>query len=350
MQEIVIPTAEQIAQINPRAGDWLASLIASTESGKGNTDPGSAPDGLRGALVGRLDKALNGDTDGRYLFSLVSAGVASSKEWSERYARALNWWLGEGGEEWVPRIVEAARRVQGQEALPELDPLAKEAEEKLGALVSPAPQADATVQHADGGETGDAGGNSDGALHREARIVAWTEMYDPNGARWSITLREGVTGQITVEMCKAAEALTAYLLKRGWSVESPLRGANHRAPAPQAVKQPTAPATAPTLVPAPRPAQGGNGGGVKSGTARLEKLVIQPDGKIEFYVDGFRWPFKDARGPEVVASLFDEELQQLGWTAELLSRPAVYTPDQFGVLYVDWEKPGKYYDVVRIHT
>ena len=32
------------------------------------------------------------------------------------------------------------------------------------------------------------------------------------------------------------------------------------------------------------------------GTAPLEKFVVNPDGKIEFYAQGFKWPFKDGRG------------------------------------------------------
>lgn len=86
---------------------------------------------------------------------------------------------------------------------------------------------------------------------------------------------------------------------------------------------------------------------MKRGTSKVTKLLVQADGKIEFYLEGFRWPFTDSRGAEVVIGLFD---QQLGWTVTHLLPGAMYTPEQYGTLYADWEKPGKYYDIVRVHT
>lgn len=98
----------------------------------------------------------------------------------------------------------------------------------------------------------------------------------------------------------------------------------------------------------PRPEQSYEGSdGETHGTNILNKIVVM-ENTVQFYVGKFKYPFKDSRGPEVVASLFDEEL---GWTPDHFAvDAAIYTPREWGgTLYVDWEKPGKYYNVVRVH-
>ena len=97
--------------------------------------------------------------------------------------------------------------------------------------------------------------------------------------------------------------------------------------------------SAPQAPPAPQ-------GEVKSGTDTLNKVSVDADGRVEFYVGNFRWPFKDSRGPEIVAGLFDSDL---GWMPEHFYAGAKYESEVAGLL-VDWAKPGKYYDVLRVHT
>jgi len=60
---------------------------------------------------------------------------------------------------------------------------------------------------------------SSAILHGEARALAWAKFTDAHGAVWSITLREGCTGQLAAELVKAAEGLSAFLLQRGWTVQ-----------------------------------------------------------------------------------------------------------------------------------
>lgn len=98
-------------------------------------------------------------------------------------------------------------------------------------------------------------------------------------------------------------------------------------------------------------AQQAQSGQVQSGTDVLHKVTIDPDegknGRIELMVGNFQYPFKDARGPEAWKQVFAEDS---GFTDEHFSVPGIYTPkDWGGTLYVDWQKPDKYYNAVLIH-
>jgi len=90
------------------------------------------------------------------------------------------------------------------------------------------------------------------------------------------------------------------------------------------------------------PAPSGDG---KSGTSPLHKVFVNDKNQVEFSCGAFKWPFKDARGPEIVAGLFDPDL---GWKPEHFKPGAIYETEVTG-LFADWVKPGKYYDIVRIH-
>lgn len=115
--------------------------------------------------------------------------------------------------------------------------------------------------------------------------------------------------------------------------------ANTSVPAP-------APAHAPAHAPAPARQEPVYESEVPSGTSVINKIVVM-EKKVQFHVGKFKYPFTDSRKPEVIAALFDSEL---GWTPEHFSVDvAIYTPDQFGELYADWEKPQKYYNVTRVH-
>ena len=54
----------------------------------------------------------------------------------------------------------------------------------------------------------------------EPHAQAEATFVDPHGATWSITLVEGCDGATAAEIVKAAEGLSAYVLKRGWSIEA----------------------------------------------------------------------------------------------------------------------------------
>ena len=90
-----------------------------------------------------------------------------------------------------------------------------------------------------------------------------------------------------------------------------------------------------------------------SGTDTLNRLVVQKD-KVLFHVGKFKYPFSDSRlkldnGAEIIAGLFDDDL---GWEADFFNYPGDYDQSDWGgeKLYVDWEKVGRYYNVVKVHT
>ena len=121
------------------------------------------------------------------------------------------------------------------------------------------------------------------------------------------------------------------------------------ASAPAQTAAPPAPAGRAPVAPSQAPAApaASNGAGVKTGTADLKKITVDADGKVEFYVGGFRYPFKDARGAEVVAGLFDTSL---GWTPEHFYPGVKYDGPEVVALKVDWAKPEKYYNVELVHA
>lgn len=95
---------------------------------------------------------------------------------------------------------------------------------------------------------------------------------------------------------------------------------------------------------------------LESGTGVINKIMVNPEGKIEFSVGRFTYPFGDTRGAKKVAALFDSNT---GFDESALSKPVLYTPKDWGdPLYADWikiqktDKNGKsanYYNVIRVH-
>jgi hypothetical protein len=169
----------------------------------------------------------------------------------------------------------------------------------------------------------------------------WTEA--PYSANVRCAFR-GRDWQITVRADTSTELLNKVIGVSKWLDTQ--NGVQR--PAPQAQQPPAQQAAPPPpaqwIAQAPPP-QAPSTGGVKGGTALLQKLVVNPDGKIEFYLDGMKWPLKDARGAAVVAKLFDPAT---GWTDAHLSAPVVYVAEVAG-MKVDWAQPGKYRDVVRVY-
>jgi len=54
--------------------------------------------------------------------------------------------------------------------------------------------------------------------HTEAKALGWAKFTDPHGAVWSITLREGCTGEMAAELVANCEGMTKFMLQRGWTV------------------------------------------------------------------------------------------------------------------------------------
>jgi len=119
-------------------------------------------------------------------------------------------------------------------------------------------------------------------------------------------------------------------------------------PPPPAGSPPPAAGSQPTGSPPPAgngnpPIQGPTD--IKRGVAQLHEIGVDSDGKVKFKVGGFKWPFQEGRGAEMAASLFDTDL---GWNANHFKPGAHYGPEICGPLHVEWEKPGKYYNVIRV--
>lgn len=186
--------------------------------------------------------------------------------------------------------------------------------------------------------------------HAEARAIAFLDIYTPDGTRVSITAREGASGHDV--------ALTAYALWQGSEI---LRHLGWTLPGngkvkPKVKTMPTQPQAPPPPQSAAPPSPGAPAAptapstqaqpsATKSGDAKLNKITVDADGRVEFHVEGFRWPFKDARGGQVVAGLFEPA----GWTPAHFTPGTKYEGRAVAGLMVQWEKPSKYYDVVRVY-
>jgi len=189
----------------------------------------------------------------------------------------------------------------------------------------------------------------------EAAFIVFTELRSPNsGAALNITVRSSNPISGLDEMVSAIRyARDKYGLmpvqKHSVSQSQPkqhdfpvnVHTATPAPPAPVAPKAPVAPRKEPVY-------QNEEEAEGKKGTNVLKKIKVD-EGKVEFSVGDFKWPFKDSRGAEKVAALFDDDL---GWGTEHFDvKAAIYSPADWGneTLYVDWEKPLKYYNVLRIH-
>ena len=84
---------------------------------------------------------------------------------------------------------------------------------------------------------------------------------------------------------------------------------------------------------------------MQHGVGKLHSIICDEKGYAKFSVGTFKWPFTDARGADMVASLFDADL---GWKPEHFFPGAIYEAEHCGSLHVEWEKPEKYYNVIRV--
>jgi hypothetical protein len=179
----------------------------------------------------------------------------------------------------------------------------------------------------------------------ESPVVAWTKFETPGGFVWSLTLRAGLQPELArLALTQVREQIELFEKGAGihkWLPVSDGRDVTALPVAPAGAQTPAAPPGVPAA-----PQQGSSGNGKKEGSDLLKKIAVDADGRVQFYVGNFRYPFKDARGAETVAGLFDPAL---GWTAAHLQPGAKYEGDAVAGLVVDWEKPEKYYDVVLVH-
>lgn len=128
---------------------------------------------------------------------------------------------------------------------------------------------------------------------------------------------------------------------------------------PAAVNPPVAPARSSTVPPnAPstpqQPTGPSAGGSTNSGSDKLHRIDVDPDGNVLFYVVGFKWPFKDTRykssNPKA-ANLHAGVFGKGGTNIQLvhLQTPGRIDLEQFNIV-ADWEKPDKYYNVIGVRV
>ena len=409
-------TLEQLQVIDEQAADWVATLRASVDARPEAEQKQPAVEGMRGLAVGKLATAFKNGlrdkdeiTDCRHRFVEVAFGIegGSSNQFTQAQASALAYWLDDGGDGVVDKVVKAAILAAGQQRTDAL----LDAAQELGAEVRPEEETKMEKHwiEENGSEskfwqyvTGmgltpvdvyealgveqiaqtdkskaevvdllkSAQQGQRAALreklqpaqevaHSEAQAIAFMDVYTPDGVRMGVTAREGASAKTV--------AATTLTLMEAWDLLKELGCLSHpnqlsatarkppqsTTPVPQPRVPVSAPAgTAPPSTPAapspptaPRsPATPGGNGKTKGGTAALEKITVNADGQAQFHVEGFRWPFKDSRGGEVISKLFDTDL---GWTPGHFTPGVKYEKEVTG-LVVDWEKPGKYYDVVRV--
>jgi hypothetical protein len=380
---------QQISEAEPDLGDALNVLLASVASFDERARTTLASNEIRGLFQSNLEKATGRDTADdrkrdRYLFTEtvfgIPGGSASALTHAQSYGTTA--WISKY-KHMVPRIVASALRVRGQQELllttserlnvarsamavvtTDDDPVVEAARELGASVRERSKQVGDNNDHWLSGETETAfveyvkstgldkrsvfalfeRGKTKAKLspqeatHNEARVIAFCEMYVGN-MRVNITAREGATPDDVLDVVVALLDATNRLDALG------LTSTKKNDPAPQTTIAPPKPAQKP----APKADDGdrNNGDGdVKSGTAPLNKLTVDADGKVAFYVGKFRWPFTDARGAEVAIQAFDPDLN---WTVGHLAPGSKYDGDAVAGLVVDWVKPGQYYDVVRVY-
>lgn len=196
----------------------------------------------------------------------------------------------------------------------------------------------------------------------EAGSIIFTELKNPrSGAAYNITVRDmSPIGALR----KLGEAVKYAKAKYGLVVvpkHSQERAATQVTPAtavpagatPSVVKPPSV-APAIQAQPAVAPVQNTVSTGDDSGTGKLNNIVVEfnqvsKKRAVKFSVGAFKYPFTDSRSSDVVANLFDSNL---GFEpAHFDAIGAIYDQGNWGGgdLFADWQKSGKYFNVLRIH-
>jgi len=184
----------------------------------------------------------------------------------------------------------------------------------------------------------------------ELPVVAWTKFVSSDGFTWSLTVRAGLSDAANAEALKSIKRMIAGFEQgaRRYHWTPPASNGYHHNDTDSPPQPHSGPALPPGVAPSPNtdgPPAPQQDGDIPSGTAQLNAIKVDADGRVEFYVEGYRWPFKDGRGAETVAGLFDPSAG--AWTPEHFKSGAKY--EHLQGLWVDWRKPGKYYDVVKVY-
>lgn len=199
---------------------------------------------------------------------------------------------------------------------------------------------------------------------RESPVVVWSGIVNPETQTClSITARAGATDGMMSEVAAVVIGRVNAAREKGWvsvlsrdayeSLERHLRIGGQPQPKQEeeVVGAPAPPATTPPppaangQAPSAPPAAPSAPGSFPTGVADLESIEVDAHGRVKFHVKGFKWAFKDSRGAETVVSYFDDDL---GWTLEHFAPGSLYSAAQVQGLVVTWEKPDKWYNVVRV--
>lgn len=302
-------TLEQIETIDPQVADWIAALRASIDE-YATAGKRQASVGMRGVFNDKLGQATGKSGDeaeqDRHIFieTIFSVEGGSSKGLNHAQCHGTAVWLDEGGAALVPRIVTVALQAQGQTMLPGLDDPVVQAAVELGAEVTEGSENMKEAHWVDelgaeqrfwefvvdgiglkAGDVYQALGvsrlaetdkskrevlsllrglvDADRAklvesldppevLHREARAVAWADVYAPDGTMVNLTAREGQSPDAVASTALAWWEAWEMLKRLGWSS---VLARQRREAKPRAQRQAPQPAPAPV----PGKANGGNG-------------------------------------------------------------------------------------------
>lgn len=166
------------------------------------------------------------------------------------------------------------------------------------------------------------------------------------GTHWVGVTARGLTPE---KAFSDFEKLMGICESHGWSpptVAQPATSVPPTVPASHATNPPIPDSQPPTTPPT-------SDGVLDRGMGEIVSITVEVNGTVKFLLNTLKYPLTDARKPDVIAGLFD---QDLGWTAAHFSSPAVFNLKGYN-LKADWIKKTKnvkgenktYYDIVRIH-
>lgn len=333
-----------LEKVDEQAADWLATLRASADSYSEAERTLPPKEGLRGLVTGKLTVALQAEgrdketvTEYRHKFLEAAFGIeggsTKSPSFTEAQAKALAYWLDEGGAEIIEQIVASVVLAEaGAVAAPPApekagdDPAPHWSEEgnsekkfwayatgQLGLYrqevleaLEVAELSATTLSKKEVAKLLEEKSREKQqekvnqllrkplpeALHAEARTVSFTDFYAPSGAKIAITAREGSTAEMVAATAVALVEALEILERMGWkgSPRSNHRNATPPVQSPAPPVSPPAPAAAPISPPAPATSPPATSDDAETVSVSVTSICAQvtPNGNRMYKVKGGR--------------------------------------------------------------
>lgn len=169
----------------------------------------------------------------------------------------------------------------------------------------------------------------------EPPCVLFSQVLSKKGFEINFTVRGATIQDAIDEFGRMTTKLTDMgctpLVNDRWqqTVTATQQAPRQQAPAPQRQQAPQ---------PQQAPARGNQGGGeypnhTQIKTGNVTQVEVKPSGQVLISADSAKWPLKDSRGGEVVASLFGQDCWSANFTPDSLSTPGWYQPQGLVVTY-----------------